>query len=127
MRKKIVASLVGGAVIAGAALTSATTLGELPSAHADLGNDADFVFVARQGGIGGSVGVLIANGRVVCNEVDVAGMSPAQVQHQIWLDTDLDSDHSIWFTIDAITHYCPWDKNLMPGQTDATQQTGTAT
>lgn len=125
-RKKTVIGLVGGAVIAtGAALAGATVLGELPGAHADVVNDADFVLVARQGGIAGAVDALIANGHKVCNDIDAAGMSPAQVQHQVWLRTDLDTDHSIWFTIDAITHYCPWDTNLIPGQTDATQQTST--
>jgi hypothetical protein len=125
-RKKTIAGLVGGAVIAtGAVLASATAQGVLPSAHADVANDADFVLVARQGGINAALDRLIANGHTVCYNIDMLGMSPAQVQHQVWLQTDLDTRHSIWFTIDAILHYCPWDKNLMPGQTDATQQTST--
>ena len=41
---------------------------------------------------------LIANGHTVCYDIDVAGMRPADMQHQFWLQTDMDENHSIWFT-----------------------------
>jgi len=50
-------------------------------------------------------------------------MRPADVRHQFWWQTDMDENHSIWFTIVAIDNYCPWDTHLMPGQTDATGST----
>jgi Protein of unknown function (DUF732) len=60
------------------------------------------------------VSTLIAYGHTVCYDIDVAGMRPADAQHQIWSQTDMDENQSIWFTIGAIDNYCPWDKNLMP-------------
>ena len=50
---------------------------------------------------------LIANGHTVCYDIDVAGMRPADVQHQFWLQTDMDENHSIWFTIRG-------DRQLLP-------------
>jgi len=114
--------IVGGLAAAGVALGIAAAVPA--QAHADATTqDATFVAGVRAGGVTGSVSTLIANGHTVCYDIDVAGMRPADVQHQIWLQTDMDENHSIWFTIVAIDNYCPWDTHLMPGQTDATGST----
>jgi hypothetical protein len=103
------------------ALVAALTLA--PAAHADTSTDGAFVAGERSGGITGPVSTLIANGHAICYDIDVAGMTPAAAQNQVWLHTDVDQKHSIWFTVVAISSYCPWDNNLMPGQTDATGNT----
>ncbi len=120
MRKFIVGGLAAVAAVLGVAAAVPA------AAHADPSTDAVFIAGARAGGITGSVSTLIANGHAVCYAIDVAGMRPADAQHQIWLNTDLDQNHSIWFTVVAIDSYCPWNTQLMPGQTDATGSTATA-
>jgi hypothetical protein len=113
--------IVGGLAAVAAALGIAAAVPA--QVHADASTDAVFIAGERAGGITGPMSTLIAYGHTVCYDIDVAGMRPADAQHQIWLQTDMDENQSIWFTIGAIDNYCPWDKNLMPGQTDATGST----
>ena len=122
MKKAIIGGIAAAAVALGIA-------GAVPAqAHADAATqDATFVAGVRAGGVTGSVPVLIANGHAVCYNIDVVGQTPAQAQHNVSLQTDMDENHSIWFTIAAIDTYCPWNTKLMPGQTDATGSTAGTT
>lgn len=117
--KKIVIGGISAAVFSLAGLAPAI-------ANADT-VDAAFVSAIRDGGIPGSLNILIENAHTVCHNIDVAGMSPLEVQRQVLRETDLDYNHSIWFTIVSIQSYCPWNQNLMPGQTDATARATTQT
>jgi hypothetical protein len=81
--------IVGGLAAAGVALGIAAAVPA--QAHADATTqNATFVAGVRAGGVTGSVSTLIANGHTVCYDIDVAGMRPADMQHQFWLQTDMD-------------------------------------
>ncbi|MFY9337433.1 MAG: DUF732 domain-containing protein [Mycobacterium sp.] len=116
MKKAIVLGVVGIAAVSGIAMSAPA------AASTDAAADAAFLAAVRDGGISGSFDTLIQSGKEVCRRIDVLGMTPLAVQRDVYLETDLDRDHSIWFTIAAINSYCPWNTNLMPGQTDATQE-----
>lgn len=103
MRRRLIrgtALAVGGGFAIG---VTAGVLGVVP-AHADFHQDVQFFQLLD------SHGIQVQNtswATGVCHDLD-AGVTPRTAINEVYYNSPLNLDQSMWFTASAIAVYCPW-------------------